>query len=60
MQGALEFDTSKPDGMMRKLLDSARIRALGWRPAMRLEDGIERTYQWCLKHDVFEPESATA
>ena len=60
LEGALEFDTAKPDGMMRKLLDSARIRALGWRPATRLEDGIERTYAWCLKHDVFEPESATA
>jgi len=60
LAGSLEFDATKPDGMMRKLLDSARIRALGWRPATRLEEGIERTYRWCLKHDAFEPESATA
>ena len=60
LEGGLEFDPSKPDGMMRKLLDSARIRALGWQPLTRLEDGIERTYQWCLEHDVFEPERATA
>jgi GDP-L-fucose synthase len=60
LQGALEFDASKPDGMMRKLLDSARVRELGWRPVTRLEDGISRTYRWCLDHDVFEPESATA
>ena len=60
LEGTLQFDPSKPDGMMRKLLDSARIRALGWRPLMGLEDGIARTYRWCLEHDVFESEKATA
>lgn len=60
LEGPLEFDPAKPDGMMRKLLDSARIRALGWRPVTRLDEGIERTYRWCLEHDVFEREKATA
>ena len=60
LEGALEFDPSKPDAMARKLLDSTRMRALGWRPATRLADGIARTYQWCREHDVFEPERATA
>lgn len=60
LEGALEFDVTKPDGMMRKLLDSSGVRALGWRPAISLEDGIGRTYQWCLQNHVFEPESVAA
>ena len=43
------FDTSKPDGTPRKLLDSSRLRALGWRPRISLKDGILQTYQWMLK-----------
>ena len=42
--GALRFDASKPDGTPRKLLDLTRLRALGWRPATALEDGIGRAY----------------
>ena len=42
--GALRFDASKPDGTPRKLLDLTRLRALGWRPATGLEDGIGRAY----------------
>jgi GDP-L-fucose synthase len=60
LEGALEFDRSKPDGMMRKLLDSSRIRALGWHPATRLADGISRTYKWCLANNAFEPEKVVA
>ena len=60
LEGALEFDTTRPDGMMRKLLDSSRIRELGWRPATPLADGIGRTYQWCLQNHAFEPESVAA
>jgi GDP-L-fucose synthase len=41
---SLVFDTSKPDGMPRKLLDSSRLQALGWMPRIGLRDGIERTY----------------
>lgn len=43
-EGTLAFDRSKPDGTPRKLLDSSRLRALGWRPAIALEDGIRKVY----------------
>jgi GDP-L-fucose synthase len=49
-QAVLEFDTSKPDGMPRKLLDVARLHALGWRHGIELRDGIETTYAWFLSH----------
>jgi GDP-L-fucose synthase len=42
--GDVEWDSSKPEGTPRKLLDVARITALGWRPAISLEDGIRDTY----------------
>ena len=42
----IEFDTSKPDGMPRKLLDSERLHQLGWRPSIDLESGIRSTYEW--------------
>lgn len=44
--GELAWDTTKPDGTPRKLLDISKIRALGWRPAIPLGDGIARTYDW--------------
>ena len=47
--GPPTFDTSRPDGMKRRLLDSSRLTALGWRPAIALETGIGRTYEWLLK-----------
>ncbi len=43
-KGALRFDSSRPDGTPRKLLDVSRMSALGWRARTRLEDGILRTY----------------
>jgi GDP-L-fucose synthase len=46
----LAFDTSKPDGMPRKLLDVSRLHALGWRHRIGLRDGIASTYQWFLTH----------
>ena len=49
-EGALRFDASKPDGTPRKLLDTTRLAALGWRPRIRLEDGIRSTYDWFLEH----------
>jgi len=42
----LTFDTSKPDGMPRKLLDVSRLHALGWTHRIPLEDGIRSTYDW--------------
>jgi GDP-L-fucose synthase len=45
-RGNLRFDTSKPDGMPRKALDSTRLQKMGWRPAMPLRNGLSRTYAW--------------
>jgi GDP-L-fucose synthase len=45
-QGAIEWDQTKPDGTPRKLLDSERIHALGWRPGISLQDGLASTYAW--------------
>ena len=42
----IDFDTSKPDGTPRKLLDSSRLQDLGWRPSIALADGIASTYDW--------------
>lgn len=50
--GDLTFDTSKPDGTPRKLLDVSRINALGWHQRTPLSDGIERTYRWFLEHQA--------
>lgn len=44
--GEILWDTSKPDGTMKKLLDSSRFLALGWSPKVKFEDGLERTYKW--------------
>ena len=44
-RGELRFDASKPDGTPRKLLDSTRLTAMGWRAKTSLRDGIERTYR---------------
>jgi GDP-L-fucose synthase len=48
--GELAWDTTKPDGTPRKLLDITRLRRLGWRPAIPLRDGIAQTYDWFLKN----------
>ena len=45
-QGELVFDTSKPDGTPRKLLDVTRLNALGWRASTALEEGLRATYAW--------------
>ena len=49
-RGELTWDASKPDGTPRKLLDVSKLRALGWRPAITLRDGIVSTYEWFLKN----------
>ena len=48
--GTLTFDTTKPDGTPRKLLDSTRLRATEWRPKVSIREGIERTYAWFVAH----------
>jgi GDP-L-fucose synthase len=49
-EGRLVFDTTKPDGTPRKLMDSSRLRALGWRPEISLEAGLRDAYQWFLQN----------
>jgi GDP-L-fucose synthase len=44
-QGRISFDASKPDGAPRKLMDSTRLNAMGWRPQVDLEEGLRRAYQ---------------
>lgn len=50
-QGALAWDTSKPDGTPRKLLDGSRLSDLGFTPRIPLRDGIARTYAWWLEQE---------
>jgi len=47
-EGGIEWDASKPDGTPRKLLDTSRIKTLGWRPQIGLEEGIRSTYAWYM------------
>ena len=48
--GPVEWDTSKPDGTPRKLMDVSRLRGLGWAPTVGLEEGIGRAYEWYLEN----------
>jgi GDP-L-fucose synthase len=48
----LRFDTSKPDGTPRKVLDVSRLRALGWSPRVDLDEGIRQTYEWFLDQEA--------
>lgn len=49
-QGELTFDSTKPDGTPRKLMDATKIRNLGWKPEIGLAEGIASTYEWFLKN----------
>ena len=49
-KGKIIYDPSKPDGTPRKLLDTARLTALGWQPSITLRDGIASTYAWYLEN----------
>ena len=49
-KGELRFDTDKPDGTPRKLLDVSKLAALGWKPRIALRDGITDAYDWFLKN----------
>lgn len=49
-RGRLEFDASKPDGTPRKLLDVSRLKNLGWRASIKLEDGLRDAYRWYVNH----------
>jgi GDP-L-fucose synthase len=50
--GTIRFDTSQPDGMPRKLLDTAILKKMGWAPKIDLEDGIRSTYLWYREHST--------
>lgn len=50
-EGAIEWDTSRPDGTPRKLLSVDRIAALGWKASIALRDGIASTYSWYLENE---------
>jgi GDP-L-fucose synthase len=49
-EGSLEFDTSKPDGTPRKLLDISKIKSLGWSPKIPLREGIADAYRWFVEN----------
>jgi GDP-L-fucose synthase len=49
-EGKIEYDSSKPDGAPRKLMDSGKLRSLGWSPAYSLIQGLEDAYQWYVQH----------
>lgn len=49
-EGELQFDSTKPDGNPRKLLNSAKIFDYGWKPLVDLESGLKKTYNWYLKN----------
>ena len=49
-EGNIEFDTSKPDGTPRKLMDVSRLGSLGWEYSVELEQGLGMTYEWFLEH----------
>ncbi|HLF11943.1 MAG TPA: GDP-L-fucose synthase [Gammaproteobacteria bacterium] len=50
-EGQLRFDTTRPDGTPRKLLDVSRMNALGWKPKIRLREGVASTYAWFREHE---------
>ncbi len=50
-EGRITFDTSKPDGTPRKLLDVSKLEDLGWKAKISLEEGIRRTYEWYLSQN---------
>lgn len=49
-QGELVFDTTKPDGTPRKLLDMSKLFSMGWKPRIPLREGIRGAYDWYLQH----------
>ena len=51
-EGEVTFDSSKPDGTPRKLLDVSKLDSLGWKPKIGLREGIAQTYEWFLEHEL--------
>src|SRR6478736_1659822 len=59
-EAELAWDSSKPDGMPRKLLDVSRLHALGWTHRVELAEGIASTYRWFLEHEAGKPATVAA
>ena len=53
-EGKLIFDSTKPDGVPRKLIDISRMSNLGWKYKVDLNEGLEKTYDWYLKRSIFK------
>jgi GDP-L-fucose synthase len=51
-EGELKFDTSKPDGTPRKLVDVTKLNSLGWKASTSLDKGLKETYNWFLENEV--------
>lgn len=51
-KGELKFDTSKPDGTPRKLVDVTKINSLGWKATTSLEEGLKKAYNWFLENEL--------
>ena len=49
-KGKLKWDTTKPNGTMRKVMDVSKIKSMGWEPKVSLKEGLERTYEY-FKND---------
>ncbi len=54
-EGELTFDPTKPDGTPRKLLDTSKITALGWKPRIPMRQGVEQAYRWFVEHVANAP-----
>ena len=45
-EGEVEFDASKPDGTMRKMIDVSKLHSLGWHHKIEIEEGVQRLFDW--------------
>ena len=45
-EGVVEFDATKPDGTMRKLIDVSKLHRLGWTHKVEIEDGVQKLFEW--------------
>ena len=58
-KGEVIFDSSKPDGTPRKVLDVSKVKTLGWEPQISLEVGLKLAYEWALQADAFSIAAAS-
>jgi len=56
-QGEIKWDSSKPDGTPRKLMDVSKMTEAGWQAKIELEEGIRRTYEWFLEQEAVSREN---